>query len=110
VEAASRIALKLFGVDLPDDKEACHTCDNPLCVNPRHLFVGSHYENMVDATVKNRLRKRLTPEIVRNLRELSAVMRLSELQQHFRLSQTTVSAILRYETWRHVNHPTSQVA
>jgi predicted XRE-type DNA-binding protein len=79
-------------------------------VNPRHLFVGTHFENMVDATLKHRMRKRLLPEIVERIHEFSAFLNQRELGEHFGIAQTTVSKILRRATWRHVNHPTSQVA
>lgn len=38
----------------PSGMEVCHTCDNGLCTNPAHLFLGTHKENMIDCANKNR--------------------------------------------------------
>lgn len=40
---------------IPQGKEVMHQCDTPYCVNPVHLQVGTHQENMLDCTKKNRL-------------------------------------------------------
>jgi hypothetical protein len=53
---ATHIAMKLDGRDRPDGLHALHTCDNPVCVNPSHLWWGTHVENMHDMIAKGRSR------------------------------------------------------
>jgi hypothetical protein len=52
---AHRFAWMLSNGHIPRNKELCHKCDVRLCVNPQHLFLGTHRENMLDAQSKGRL-------------------------------------------------------
>lgn len=51
---ASRVAYELTKGVIPSGMLACHTCDNPLCCNPDHIFVGEHQDNMDDRMAKGR--------------------------------------------------------
>jgi hypothetical protein len=53
-EGAHRAAWTAFNGDIPAGMFVCHRCDNPLCCNPNHLFLGRHEDNMADMMSKNR--------------------------------------------------------
>jgi HNH endonuclease len=55
-----RVAWEALNGAIPDGFELCHSCDNPSCWRPDHLFLGSHQENLVDAAKKGRLAVKLS--------------------------------------------------
>jgi hypothetical protein len=51
---AHRVAYELACSTIPSGMHVLHSCDNPACVNPSHLRVGTHAENMLDKVLRNR--------------------------------------------------------
>ena len=51
---ASRVSYILYKGEIPDGLHVLHTCDNRLCVNPDHLFLGTNTDNVEDRKAKNR--------------------------------------------------------
>lgn len=74
---AHRIAYSLAKGSVPDGLLVCHHCDNPICVRPSHLFVGTHRDNAHDMIKKGR-RGFSPPRTVK----LSAEERLRRIYPH----------------------------
>jgi hypothetical protein len=90
-----------------------HTCDNPPCVNPEHLKLGTHQDNVDDMMKKGRHvfnpqmgeengKAKLTSEDVLRIREAIKFKTQKEVGKIFGVSQNQVSRILRRKTWAHL--------
>ena len=58
VVVVHRYVYGVMVAPVPDDLKVCHTCDNPPCCNPAHLFLGTQSDNMRDCSAKDRLSRK----------------------------------------------------
>lgn len=92
--------------DWPSDGlDVCHTCDNPPCVRPEHLFLGTNLQNARDAVAKGRMGKGLSIEIARSIREERAAgARLADLSRKFGVGISMISLIASGRRWPEEGH------
>jgi len=109
---AHRVAYELYVGPIPAGLCACHRCDTPLCVNPDHLFLGTHRDNVADKMAKGRGgdrrgeasgRARLTEAQVLQVMALcrGGATRAS-VAARFGVASGTIRSIVKGLTWSHV--------
>jgi hypothetical protein len=112
-----RVAWELAHGAIPEGMHVCHKCDNPSCVNARHLFLGTQRDNIIDAARKGHMRgPRLRGERVNTAKLTRADVRViraeaargvfqTTLAKRFGVSSHNVSIIVRGLTWREESEP-----
>lgn len=105
---AHRLALLWFGTEAPEELEVLHSCDNPKCVNPAHLSLGTRADNQADAVAKGRTarggrsgRSKLTESEVEAIR-LDRDTPLSQLAVRYGVHKSTISYVKRGRSWKYV--------
>ncbi len=109
---ANRLSWEIHNGKVPDGLYVLHDCDNPPCVNPKHLYVGTQQQNVHDRTVRRRGRRqdgafnskaKLTETDVRAIVAMvEAGKSQTAVAALFGLTQPYVSKIARRQFWRHL--------
>lgn len=101
---AHRFAFVIFNGELCEGMEVCHTCDNPSCVNPAHLWQGTKSDNMRDCATKGRVNTcKLSPDDVRRIRSLRNLKYpVADIAQRYGITKTMVYDIINRRTWDYI--------
>ncbi len=111
-ERAHRLAYLLKYKKIPRGLCVCHHCDNAVCVNPDHLFLGTNRDNTQDAVKKGRMARgedvgssKLIEEDVKAIRQLykEGIYSQRDLAGKFGVTHPMIGFIVRRERWAHVD-------
>lgn len=116
-KSASREVFRRFIGNITKDENVCHSCDNPRCVNPRHLWLGTQKENMRDCANKGRRSKnsrqkpgeqhslaKLKDNDIRKIRNLygRGCYSYTDIAAIWNISPSQVGRIIKFQRWKHI--------
>lgn len=108
---AHRVSYELSHGPIPDNFNVCHICDNRACVNPAHLFIGTHADNVADCVAKGRnSRGSKLPQAVLNEKQVTEIraryktglVTQRSLASEYGVQPSAISNIIRRKTWKHL--------
>lgn len=104
---AHRFAYEHFNnTKIPEGLVVCHTCDNPKCVNYKHLWLGTNQDNHIDCALKGRqhLQKLSKEDVLEIKKRLADGDRQIDIAFDFGVGRTTISQIKTNRSWNHLNN------
>jgi hypothetical protein len=102
VVSAHRVAYEIAHGEIPNGWLVLHKCDNRPCVNPGHLFLGTHHDNMQDEMEKGRHPSKLTSQEIQGIRNRHAQggIGYGRLAKLYEVDKRTIAQIIKGEIWR----------
>jgi hypothetical protein len=108
--SAHRFSWELVNGPIADGMFVCHHCDTPLCVNPRHLFLGTSADNNTDMRAKGRAaigtrqpNAKLTEQAVASIRQrCEAGESRASLSREYGVTKAIIDRVVNRKIWKHV--------
>lgn len=107
-----RLSYQLFKGPIPVKMHVCHSCDNPSCINPDHLWVGTQKDNMKDMVNKGRSKgvnlgsknpkSKLTEQQILEIRELIGTIPVKEIAKKYNIGDIVIYNIKNRRLWNHI--------
>lgn len=112
-----KASFLIYKGEIPESMHVCHKCDNPICTNPDHLWLGTHKENNDDKISKGRARykqppqkkgsengaSKLSDEQVKEIKIfLEKGLTSRKLARQYGVSKTTILRIKNGNNWNHI--------
>jgi hypothetical protein len=104
-----RLSYESVHGPIPVGMEICHSCDNPKCCRPCHLFLGTRLDNMRDAARKGRTNQgtrnpfaKLTEADVLEIRRLAGTKSQLQLGKQFGVTDSIICEIVNFKIWKHL--------
>ena len=106
---AHRVSWEIHNGEIPPDKIVCHHCDVPACVNPSHLYIGTHQQNSDDKFKRGRVddrrgekngKARFTEADILAIRADTRTQAV--IAAEWGVAQGQISAIKTRKTWKHI--------
>jgi hypothetical protein len=108
-----RIAYSIENGEIEDGMLVRHKCDNPKCINPEHLELGTHKQNMEDRSKRGRTTKgeahhssKLTDKTAMEIYELCGKKSMTEVANEYGIAKQSVSKIWKKKSWKHIHNQT----
>lgn len=105
-----RLMFELYLKEDIQGKYVCHRCDNPICCNPQHMFIGSQTENMKDAVLKKRMkygedhyaRKLCEDDVIKIRKMRNTGLSFRKIAEKFLVSYSCITGIIWGKTWKNL--------